>query len=187
MKLFRKLYKRFLISLLLIWVTGGSPAQEVTPVEYQIKGAFLFNFAQFTEWPTSAFPSQNTPFVIGILGENPFSSFLEEFLKEEVIRGHPVVLRQFQTHDDIDIEKVHLLFIHRKHEISPSDLLALSAEKKILTVSDAPEFTRRGGVIRFFQDDNKVRFEINLRVASEANLLFSSKVLRLAVICCESE
>src|SRR3954468_9076525 len=62
--------------------------------EYQVKAAFVYNFAQFTEWPTDAFPSTNSPLVIGVFGKNPFDDFLKETVQNETLRGHPVQLKQ---------------------------------------------------------------------------------------------
>src|SRR5690242_13839245 len=47
------------------------------PDEYQIKAEFIYNFAQFIEWPGSAFASPDAPFVIGILGDDPFGPRFE--------------------------------------------------------------------------------------------------------------
>ena len=150
--------------------------------EYQIKGAFLYNFTQFTEWPPAAFPAPDTPLVIGVLGKNPFGSFLRELVRDEITSGHPMVFRQYTSVKDVD--RAHILFISNDFDIADQDIQFLSAEKHILTVSDDPRFTERGGIIRFFEDDNRIRFEINLQAARESDLVLSSKLLRLSRICC---
>jgi len=70
---------RFLLSLLLLRAGGLADAQEDSqPTEYQIKAAFIFNFAKFVEWPAAAFPKTSSPIVVGVLGENPFHDTLEK-------------------------------------------------------------------------------------------------------------
>src|SRR5207244_10853841 len=52
--------------------------------EYQVKAAFLFNFAKFVEWPPQAFPSASAPFSICVLGQNPFGRSLQEAVEGKV-------------------------------------------------------------------------------------------------------
>ncbi len=52
----------------------------------------------------------------------------------------------------------------------------------ILTVGETPGFAERGGMIRFTLEDNRVRFEINVEAAREADLNISSRLLTLAKI-----
>lgn len=169
---------------LIIFTFSVLPAwTQTTPDEYQIKGAFLFNFAQFTDWPPGAFPSSDAPFVIGFLGGDPFGKFMEEMVRGETVEGRPILLKRFTRADDI--EAVHLLFVHRNFDISRQQIKNLNASH-VFTIGDAPGFAEKGGIINFFKEDNKVRFEVNLEAAKTANLALSSKLLRLAKICCNS-
>jgi hypothetical protein len=174
------------IILLLCLAIAVTPASAQVPsTEYQVKGAFLFNFAQFTEWPSNAFSAPNAPFVIGILGQDPYGKFLDEFVRGESINGHPVVIQRFRSVKDIDTV-VHLLFVDKQFAITSEDLALLANNKNILTVSDAPGFAQRGGAINFFKENNRVRFEVNVNTAKDARVVLSSKLLRLAKICCDS-
>src|SRR6266700_7057796 len=73
---------------------GSGPAtvsaQTVISDENQIKAVFLFNFAQFVEWPARAFPGKEAPLVIGILGEDPFGNYLDELVSGEKIGERPL-------------------------------------------------------------------------------------------------
>src|SRR5439155_1580041 len=93
--------KRAIMFLYLAGMLAGlqirTQAQEAPPSEYQLKAAFLFNFAKFVEWPADVFPEPDSPFVIGILGENPFESDLEHAVKGKAISGHPFVVNQLKT------------------------------------------------------------------------------------------
>ena len=152
--------------------------------EYQVKGAFLYNFAQFADWPPQAFTGTDSPFVIGVLGTDPFGKFLDELLRGETIKGRPVILKRFSRVDEI--QAVHILFIHHKFDISASEISSLSTDKNILTIGDAPGFAENGGIICFYTENNKVRFEVNVGAAKAAGLVLSSKLLRLAKICCNT-
>lgn len=153
------------------------PQAQTAPKAYQVKAAFLYNFSQFVEWPPTAFSNQASPFVIGILGKDPFGAYLHELVKGERINGHPIQVQRYG--DEKEIKNCHILFINL-----PSTINALSAleNQSTLTVSDADNFARQGGMIRFFTENNKIRLEINPAAAKEASLNISSKLLRVAQI-----
>src|ERR1700758_4217756 len=70
-------------------------AEPPTP-EYQVKAVFLFNLAQFVDWPSKAFADPAAPLIIGVLGEDPFGSYLDETLRGETVRNHPLVLQRYR-------------------------------------------------------------------------------------------
>src|SRR5947207_13490122 len=84
---------------------------EAQSKEYQIKAVFLFNFAQFVDWPTNAFPEVQTPLVIGVLGEDPFGSYLDETVRGEKVNNRPLVIQRYRRADEI--KSCHILFISR--------------------------------------------------------------------------
>jgi hypothetical protein len=154
-------------------------AQVVTR-EYQVKAAFLFNFTQFVEWPAQSFTAPQTPAVIGILGKDPFGNYLEETIVGESINKHPLIIRHFNNVDEIT--NCQILFI----DISDKNQLHLIIEKlkgkNILTVSDANEFAKLGGMVRFYIKDDKINIQINYDAAKKENLVISSKLLKLVEI-----
>lgn len=173
---------------LAVWLAAGAAAtvpadtlaQSSASPEYQLKAVFLFNFAQFVEWPASAFPSRETPLVIGVLGEDPFGPYLDETVREEKVNDRPLVVRRYRTVEEITT--CHILFVSRREEGRFQGILDRLRGRSILTVSDADRFATRGGVIRFVTDHNRIRFRINLDAAKAADLTLSSKLLRAAQI-----
>jgi hypothetical protein len=153
-----------------------------TPVsrEYQIKAAFIFNFSQFVSWPGDAFPSRETPLVIGVLGRNPFGSYLEETVSGENVSGHPVVVQHYSSTEEIG--NCHILFIGYPDLKKAGQAIVALKDRSILTVSDLPGFLSRGGMIRLFTKNNNIRFEINPEPAKAAGLSLSAKLLQLATI-----
>jgi hypothetical protein len=154
-------------------------AQPVTK-EYQVKAVFLYNFSQFVEWPTNAFPEAQTPLVIGVLGENPFGNYLEETVRGEAVNKHPLVIQHYRQAEDI--KACHILFISQSKMGRLDQILASLKGRNILTVGDAEGFSLRGGMIRFITEKNKIRLRINLEAAKAASLTISSKLLRPAEI-----
>jgi hypothetical protein len=148
--------------------------------EYQIKAVFLFNFAQFVEWPPRVFKGPATPLVIGVLGEDPFGSYLDEVVKGEKIGSRPVVIRRYRA--DEDFSSCHLLFVSPSAAGGIERIAAQLAGKGVLTLGDGAAFCRLGGMIGFVMDRGKVRLRINLKAATAADLTISSKLLTPATI-----
>jgi len=169
------------ICLLAFLVPRAVAANPTTPAaEYQLKAVFLFNFAQFAEWPERAFADARAPLVIGLLGEDPFGAYLEDLVKDEKIDTHPLQVRRFATVEDATA--CHILFISRSEATHLGNIVAQLKGRSILTISDADTFTRAGGMVRFVTDRGKIRLRINVEAAKACNLTISSKILRPATI-----
>ena len=168
------------LSLLWLLAVGGGHAQEAPPSEYQLKAAFLLNFAKFVEWPPTAFAGANSPMILGILGENPFGDALERTIRDKTINNRPLVIKEFRS--AAEATNCHLLFIGASEKARlPAVLKGLSeAKASVLTVGEADRFTESGGMINFVRQGNKIRFQINEVAAKGVGLKISSKLLSLA-------
>ena len=169
-----------LTSALLLLAGPGVASQAVRTPEYQVKAVFLFNFAQFVDWPPAAFSDSATPFVIGILGDDPFEGYLEQTVRGEQVRGRGFQLRRYHSVDEV--KTCHILFISRPTGNRLDEVLASLRNRPILTVSDDDKFAERGGMIRFVTDRSRIRLQINLEAAQAASVTISSKLLRVADI-----
>ncbi len=146
--------------------------------EYQIKAAFLYNLTNFTFWPDDCFISDESPFVITILGKNPFGKSLELLVKDERVNNHPIQIRQIKQISELDL--THILFVPSefKKEVAPA--LKHFSQSGLLTVSDYPDFCKLGGAVNLLIDKNRLNLELNPTAAKQHNLKFSSKLLQLA-------
>ncbi len=172
--------KYYIISLLLVCGMFSISMQSPVTREYQVKAVFLFNFSQFVEWPAASFSSDHTPLIIGVLGENPFGSFLEETVSGEKANGHPLVVQYYKN--IADVKECHILYVNPAETNKLDQIVGSLKGKNILTVSDANGFLQKGGMIRFFTRNKKTQLQINLDAAKAARLVISSKLLRLAEI-----
>jgi hypothetical protein len=168
------------IVFLIPFLTMSMAPQQSGPSEYQVKAVFLYNFTQFIEWPPEAFPQENSPLVLGILGKDPFGNFLDQTVSGDSINGHPLVVQRFENAEDI--EECHILFINVPEKERLKNTLTLLESRNILTVGDEANFEKYGGVVKFYTEKNKTRIRINLEAAKRADLTISSKLLRLAEI-----
>ena len=166
--------------LLLAFAPARAPAQATTPREYQIKAVFLFNFLQFVEWPDTAFSGDSGPIRIGILGDDPFGAALEETVRNESIHKRPLVIER--SHRLEDLMDCHLLFISKSEGRRMDEILGLLGDRPVLSVSEADGFARHGGMIAFYLEGKKVRFEINPAIARRRGLKMSSELLGLGRI-----
>lgn len=168
-------------ALILLFVAAPrSPAQTAPPPEYQVKAVFLFNFAQFIEWPSNAFPQTETPLIIGVLGEDPFGAYLDETVRGEKVNNRPLVVQRYRQVDEIKM--CHVLFISHSEADHLKQIFTELKNRNMLTVGDVEGFALRGGMIRFVTEKNKIRLRINLEAAKAAQLTISSKLLRPAEI-----
>jgi len=157
-----------------------------TPVskEYQVKAAFLFNFAQFVEWPPAAFADAAAPFCIGILGDDPFGTALDQTLQGETIHNRKLIVERSRRVEDL--KDCQIIFISKSEKGRVFEILSQLNARPALTVSEVEGFTRRGGGINFYREGNRVRFEINPGAAQREGLKISSQLLSLGKIV-ESE
>jgi hypothetical protein len=151
-----------------------------TKLEHQVKAAALYNIVAFTDWPVTAFASPEAPLVVGVLGQGPVAALLDEFVANETWQGRRIHLRRISS--VAEARFCHVLFLaNSEHARWPS--MAANLERlPILTISDANNFARRGGIIELGVERNKLRLLVNLGAAQNAGLTISSKVLRLATV-----
>lgn len=173
--------------MLLVMLAGCMllQAQPAPSREYQVKAVFLFNFTQFVEWPASAFDSVEAPLVIGVLGKNPFGTYLEQTVSGETVNGRPITVQYCNNVQEA--QSCHIVFMNTDDAKKTKQIIHALKGKDILTVSDAPEFARLGGMIRLFKQVNKIRLQVNLDASKESELVLSSKLLKLADIYEESK
>lgn len=178
-RLIKGLRPGILGALALIAFTGHRVQAQVSR-EFQLKAVFLYNFAQFAEWPESAFSGEKSPIIIGIVGPDPFGNALEETVHGENIQGHPLTIEHFAR--AADIKTCHILFITQP-EIRHLDEISKDIKgKPVLTVADTDGPSSSAAIIRFVVENNKVHFRINPEAARAENISLSSKLLRVAEV-----
>ncbi len=170
-----------LLAIAVLAFLAGMPrahSDPAAPLEYRVKAAFLYNFAQFVEWPDTV--TNQAPFTIGVLGDDPVQQALEETIAGKTLRNRPVRIKRLGRSDSLG--DCHILFISASEKTWLPQILARLKTASVLTVSDLPEFARQGGIISLMTQDHRIRFEINTAAAERAQLKISSKLLRLAEI-----
>jgi hypothetical protein len=168
------------LSLLALAMLLSPRATGAQPREYEVKAAFLLNFAKFVEWPEGSFSSPREPIVLAVAGEDPFDGALERILRGRTAQGRPFSLMRFRSTDQL--HPCHILFVAGS-ESADEWLNALERIEApgILTVGEGRDFRRRGG-ISFLIEDRRVQLAVNLDAVDRARLRVSSKLLALAKV-----
>jgi hypothetical protein len=153
--------------------------------EREVKATFLFNFAQFVEWPAASFADAQAPLVIGVLGADPFDAVLDAVVRGEVIKSRPLVVTRFRRVEDV--ATCHILFVSPSEAPRYARIAEALQGRAILTVGDSDGFASSGGMVRFITDKNHVRLRINISVARAVGLTISSQLLRAADVVGQGE
>ncbi len=163
-----------LLVLLPLAALGSRAGAEGQAGEYELKAAFLYNFAKFVEWPADA---GGGAICLGIVGPDPFGPTLERLLAGKTVHERPLAIRRFASADAV--EPCHLLFVSAAAASTyPAEIWTRTG---VLAVGESDAFLSAGGVIAFTMEGNKLRFTINAGAADRAQLKLSSQLLKLAV------
>ncbi len=149
-----------------------------TEQPYRVKVAFLFNFASLVQWPADSFSGSQSPFVICHFGGSQTRALFDTVYSGRMVQQHPVEVRH--PSDAADVLGCHIFMITAERSEQAGRFLSAVAGRSILTIGETDNFARSGGVIGFYNDGSKIRFEINLEAAKRAKLRISSRLLQLA-------
>lgn len=171
---------QIILTLSLFVFTLGAMSAEpfpTIPVEYQVKAAFIDNFIKFIEWPEGVLA--DNAITLSILGDTPLVDALKAIADVQV-KGRRISISTIKTVQELG--NSHILFIAGSESNRADEVLRALKKRNILIIGEVDGFCRKGGMINFTLNENKVRFEINVDSAKDAGLTISSKLLKLATI-----
>ena len=149
--------------------------------EYKVKAVFLERFTRFVEWPEDAdMDDPSTPFIICVIGNNPFEKILEQAYEKRRILGKPVEIRYISSLKDI--APCHLLFISSSMKVRLEEILSYTKDKSILTIGDTEGFAEKGVHINFYLREESARFTINETAVRNSSLKMDFRLLQYAKI-----
>lgn len=191
MKCYKSLiYILFAVGVLLSIAMAGD--QDSGRLEYEIKAAFLVNFAKFSQWP-AAKEDVNKPILIGVIGVSPFSKEATDALESKKVNERIVKIKNFASYKELkklpkegfekttaELKACHILFICQSESDIFKEINGAVSKSAVMTVSDIPGFVAAGGIINFVIDNTKVVFEVNVKAATDAKIEIRSQMLRVA-------
>lgn len=169
-----------LLCLSLALRAGAQSSDSPESSEYLIKAGFIYNFAQLVQWPAGVFPQADSPIVIGIVGADPFGGVIDRVIENKKLDGRSLVVKRLKR--GAPIKDCNILFVSSAESSHLDEIIQSAKGMPILTIGETPGFAARGGIINLTLEGNKVRFEVNIEAAKQANLSISSRLLALARI-----
>lgn len=167
-----------LLWFVLLSAPGAVAEDAAASKEYQVKAAFLYNFAKYVEWPANAYAGDRSPFVIGILGPSPFGTALEQMVAGRAINQHPILVKPLTS--AAEVAGCNILYVSAGEKSRYDEILASLRGAPVLTVGEGERFLEKGGVIAFIVKDDKVRFQIDLNQARAGAMSIHSRLLSVA-------
>lgn len=163
-------------------LAGATPIrpQGIPSIEYQVKAAFLFNFAKFVEWPPDVFASDKTPITLCVFRQDPFGSALDEIVRGKAINGRQLAARR--VNELPELKGCQIVFVSEREDKLLPEILNSVKGANVLVAGESVNFAERGGAVQFFLENNKLRFAINVDAVQRTRLQVSSKLLALARI-----
>ncbi len=148
--------------------------------ETEVKAAFLYHFTSYIEYPPGAFAGPSAPFVIGVLGKTGITDALQQAVKGKSVKGRAILVKEVSISQEM--RECHIVFVSDAEARSLPRILEILGDSPVLLVGESENFAAKGGMIGFFVEQKRVRFEINLEAVRRAHLTISSKLLSLARI-----
>lgn len=155
-------------------------AQASPPSEYQVKAAFIYNFAKFVDWPPDAFLDEKSPLALCVYGKDPFGSALDDAVRGKTIGNRDITVRRNNKLQELNA--CQIVFVSNSESEHLPGILAGLHGSSALIVGESPHFAEQGGQIQFLLEDKRIRFSINVDAVNRARFRMSSKLLALAQI-----
>lgn len=171
-----------------------------------VKSAYIYNFTKFVRWPDNKFANDESPFRVGIIGNDPFGEVIDKAFKGKTVAGKNknspdrrieiiriIIVESEEDKSDNpnafilpvtteDLENYHILFIGDSLSEHFQEISEVATEANVLTVGDHVQFTEQKGMIELVLDDNRIKLHINFERIKKTKLSVSSKLLKVADI-----
>lgn len=175
----KRFYIYFIVLLAALFCPGSAACGEARkPTEYEVKAAYIYNFAKFIEWPLR-FRDRGDIIHVCVIGDDPIDGSLAD------IDGKSVLDRKIRVRLDVALQNLdvcEIVFISHSAREQLDQILKAVNGFSVLTIGDTRGFAQRGVLINFFMENNRVLFEINPKAAVRAGLKINSNLLRIARI-----
>jgi hypothetical protein len=173
--------KRLGIGLLALALSAQAHAKpDVAEAELQVRAQFIYNFANFVEWPKDAFPEAKSPIKICLFGEVDFAPFLYTF-NDTLIGTRPLKIQRTQEIEEIRAG-CHILYVGQDERVKLPTFWQQIHYIYVLSIGDRQGFADKGGIINILRAQDKMQFEVNIENALANGLFLDSDLLALARI-----
>ncbi len=144
--------------------------------EHQVKAVWIYNFTQFVRWSPNSFPDSESPFTIGVLGDDPFGGALAAAVKGETIQGRKFAIKRSRNVGAL--KGCQIIFVSKSESSRLGEILGAVARQGILTVGESPGFCAQGGVFNFTLAGGTVGVEVSIGAAAREGLKINAQLLQ---------
>lgn len=159
-------------------IAANTAVMERALSEYEVKAAYVYNFAKFVEWPENAFRLNNSPITIGIIGDVEFGTLLEKAVKDKMIQERAIRIQNLKW--PADLRGFHIVYVSSSEQKRFRKIAESVQHSPVLTITETEDRSQDKGILNLFIEGGKVQFEVNSAGAEQSGLKISSKLLRLA-------
>jgi hypothetical protein len=173
---------------LLAFLLGAAALAPAVPVvaagahiaasEELVQAAYLHKFLNYADWPPSAFPQADTPYVIGVAGDDAVADELARIAAGRSVNNRGVIVKRLLPGDTVN--NLHMLYVGRNERARLGQWLRQAKGRAILTVSAADGALEQGSIINFRTVDERVRFEVSVDMAEQSGLRLNSRLFSVA-------
>jgi hypothetical protein len=150
---------------------------EHTKVENLLMATYLYKFTDYVEWP-AAVPTIPTSINIGIIDADEVAAALST-----LVAAHPDQTRKMSVKilkPNESLANIQILFIGHSNSTQIRDLLAVTRDSPVLTVTAFDDALAFGSMINFIVIDGHIKFEISVSQATHCGIKISSRLLGIA-------
>lgn len=167
-----------LLALVLSVATSAQTPEAGGEAEQHVRAQFVYNFANFVEWPEDAFVDAKAPLNICLFGQVHFAPYLYTF------NGALIGARALAVQHSTSIEKIrsgcHILYVGQDERVRLPDFWQKIEYLYVLSVGNRDDFANKGGIINIFRTGDRMRFDVNIENALINGLFLDSDLLALA-------
>lgn len=163
-----------MLSLALLLV--AAPVQAQTRQDVAVKAAYLYRFLGYVDWPPRVLPGDETPLVVGVLGNDALYAEFAALVAGRRMNNHPIRALRMESPDPL--EGMHVLFIGQAGDLART--IERVGHRPVLLVSDLPQSLEVGGMLSLVPANGRIRFEASPAAAERSGLRLSSRLLALA-------
>jgi hypothetical protein len=148
--------------------------------ESAVKAAYIYNFMTLIKWPATAYGSQSSPVIVGLVDRDPVSNGIANTLEGQKVGNRPISVRHLRQDDAVGLKECHVIFLGG--EGSPVSLATAVKGQPVLLVGDAAGFATNGGTVGFVMKNKKIKLEINREAARQAQLVIPADLLSISTV-----
>jgi TonB family protein len=147
--------------------------------EYQVKAAYLYNFAKLAQWPPEAVPNSDSTFAFCVVGDDDdFVNVLRTTMAGKSIGAHSLTVKPASAAGDL--KSCRVIFFRASESARALEVISDLRESGVLLVGEDGDFLASGGMVNLLLQDGKVRFQVNTSALERAHLQYDTSFFAMA-------